>query len=52
MHILASYFTGIIVGMLAMGALSKSRIFYHLNTFDWFDSLARSFKTEKPKWML
>jgi len=52
MYILASYFTGIIVGMLVMSAISKSRIFYHLNTFDWLDGLNSPFKKEKLKWML
>ena len=52
MYIMASYFMGIIVGMLVMSALSKSRILYHLNTFDWFDGLNSPFKKEKLKWML
>ena len=54
MYILASYFTGVIIGMVIMGALLKSRMFYHLNTFDWFNGLNRLFtlKKEKLKWML
>jgi hypothetical protein len=47
-----AYFIGIVVGMLAMSALSKSRILYHLNTFDWFNGLNSPFKKEKLKWML
>tara|TARA_R100001377_G_scaffold84940_1_gene69697 strand:- start:73 stop:231 length:159 start_codon:yes stop_codon:yes gene_type:complete len=52
MYVMASCFMGVIVGMLVMGILSKSRIFYHLNTFDWFDGLNNPFKQEKLKWML
>ena len=47
-----AYFIGIVVGMLVMSALLKSRILYHLNTFDWLDGLNRPFKKEKLKWML
>lgn len=47
-----AYFIGVVVGMLAMSALLKSRILYHLNTFDWFEELNSPFKKEKLKWML
>jgi hypothetical protein len=53
MYILASYFMGIIVGMLLMASILKSRIFYHFNTLDWFTSFKNQYKgEEKLKWML
>ena len=39
-----AYFIGIVVGMLAMSALLKSRILYHLNTFDWLDTTLKYLK--------
>jgi hypothetical protein len=49
MHIIATYFTGVVIGMLVMSAILKSRVFYHLNTLDWFTAFKRR---EKLKWML
>ena len=31
--ILLSYIIGLFIGMLVMGILSKSRLFYHINVF-------------------
>jgi len=45
-------FIGIMIGMFVMSALLKSRLLYHLNTFDWFSGLNNPFKQEKLKWML
>lgn len=47
-----TYFLGVGVGMIVMSAFLKSRIFYHLNTFDLFDTLNTQSQKEKLKWML
>jgi hypothetical protein len=48
---LLSYILGLFVGMLTAGMLLKSRLFYHINTFN----INKIFKCEKQKklnWMI
>ena len=47
MYIIISYSLGIVAGMLAMHALSKSRISYHLNILDLPDGFAKLFRRKE-----
>tara|TARA_Y100000310_G_scaffold228767_1_gene231069 strand:- start:1701 stop:1862 length:162 start_codon:yes stop_codon:yes gene_type:complete len=47
-----TYFLGVGVGMIVMSVLLKSRVFYHLNTFDLFNTLNMRPQKEKLRWML
>ena len=47
-----TYFLGVGGGMIVMSVLLKSRVFYHLNTFDLFNKLNMQPQKEKLRWML
>ncbi len=48
---LLSYTLGLFVGMITMAMLSKSRLFYHINTFDINNIFGRK-KQQRLKWMI
>tara|TARA_A100001515_G_scaffold129849_1_gene116764 strand:+ start:131 stop:286 length:156 start_codon:yes stop_codon:yes gene_type:complete len=51
MSILLSYTLGILVGAISTSLLIKSRMFYHVNTFD-LNAIFKKEKKEKLDWMV
>ena len=51
MYIMISYFLGVLIGMLVMHALLKSRISYHLNILDLPDGFAKLFGRKKTQFL-
>tara|TARA_R100000664_G_C2710239_1_gene107332 strand:+ start:493 stop:648 length:156 start_codon:yes stop_codon:yes gene_type:complete len=51
MSIFLSYTLGILVGAICTSLLIKSRMFYHINTFD-LNAIFKKEKKEKLDWMV